>query len=689
MVEPKCGTMPRLEVRFNANPQLKASFEEQKNQFNRVMRENNAALSGNANRVSAIYTIPIVFHIVLTNSSVVTDAQIFAQLDTLNKNFSGSNTDSTKIPPYFKSLFGKSGISFCLAQRTPAGESSTGIERITTTKSSFSYTDDGVKHTSGSGADSWDASKYFNVWICQLSNSIVGYSTFPQDGTEDEQGVAVDYRSLPGGSFTTFNGGKTLVHESGHYFNLYHIWGDDNGACTGTDYVDDTPNQSDATSGCYTGIKTDNCTPSGNGIMYQNFMDYSSDACMVMFTTQQVARMESAMALYRSSLLSSDGCQPVVLRNYDAQIVSVNQPGQRLCSPLFTPAITIKNRGIQTLNSLTITVEIDDITVATSAWNGSLARSATASIVLNNIAASTGNHMLNITISQPNNNADENPADDMAAVAFQYYAPVAAVSESFENSSFPMPGWDIVNSRGVTWQRVTGIAKTGNASVMINNLENNAAGEKDDLRLPGITLAASIDTAFLSFQVAAATSSATSTINNTWDTLEVLASTDCGASYTSLYKKWGSSLVTRTTATEAAFAPAATEWRKDSINLAAYIGTGNLLLAFRNTNGSENNIYLDDVNLRTVTVNPNLKARGFLVSPNPTSGAIAVQFYPQPVNLIAIQVYSITGQKIKELYTGGNANNYYSFDLSSHASGTYIIRAVFTDRVVVKKIIKF
>lgn len=681
--------MERLETKLNSNPALKLRFEEQRTQFNRVMQESASALPGTANRVTAVYPIPIVFHIVLANPSVVTDAQIRAQIDTLNKEYSGSNGDSTKIPSYFKSLFGRSGISFCLAQRTPEGESTTGIERITTSKASFNYADDAVKHVSTGGANIWDASKYLNVWICQLSNSIVGYSTFPQDGSEDEQGVAIDYRSLPGGSLTAYNGGKTLVHEAGHYFNLYHIWGDDGGACTGTDYVDDTPNQADATSGCYTGIKTDNCTPSGNGIMYQNFMDYSNDACMVMFTSQQVARMESAIAVYRSSLLSSDACQPAVVRNYDAQIISISQPGQRLCSPLFAPVITIKNKGIQTLSSLVITVKIDDITVANATWNGTLAKSATAVVNLSNLSASTGNHILSIAVSQPNGNPDEEPGDNTSSLAFQYYAPVATLSESFEDTAFPPPGWDIVNSNGVTWQRVTGIAKTGNASVMINNLDNSVTGQKDDLRSPNLILASSLDTAFLSFQVAAATYTAANTAGNTWDTLEVLASTDCGANYVSLYKKWGSSLVTRTTATENAFAPTAAEWRKDSINLNAYIGASNLLIAFRNTNGNENNIYLDDVNLRTVTVNPNLKSSGFLVTPNPTSGAIAVQFYPQPTNLSAIQVYSITGQRITELYTGGNANNYYRFDLSNQASGTYIIRAVFTDRVVVKKIVKY
>ena len=684
----RCGTIPLLEARLNRNPALRVRFEQQRIEFNRIVQERIAA---RAFQADAVYTIPVVFHIVVTNPSLVTDAQIQAQLDTLNKDYAGLNGDSVRVPSYFKPVFGRSNIRFCLAQRTPSGDLSTGIERTTTTQTSFSNSTDAVKHASSGGADSWDVNSYFNVWICPLSNNVLGYSTIPQDGSGNDQGVVIDYRSLPGGSLTSYNGGKTLTHETGHYFNLYHIWGDDNGACTGTDYVDDTPNQGNSSSTCVSGIKLDNCTTSGNGIMYQNYMDYTSDACLVMFTLMQVARMESALTLYRPSLLTSNGCQPPVLNNYDAQILSISQPAQRLCSASLTPVITIRNKGAQTLTSLLIIARIDGVAVINLNWTGSLARTATAAVTLNTITTAAGNHTISFTLVRPNGNPDEDSSNNVLSSAYQYYPPVEAVTEGFENSSYPPQAWDVINpDNGITWQRVTGIAKTGNASVKMDNLNNSSTGQTDDLRMPTLAISSTVDTAYLSFQVAAATYTgiATTTPNNIWDTLEVLASTDCGATYRSLYKKWGSSLVTRTAATTTAFVPASTEWRKDSINLSSYIGSPNLLIAFRNTSGYENNIYLDDVNFRTITVNPNLKAKGFLVTPNPTSGNIAVQFYPQPTNLLAIQVFSMTGQKLAEVVTRGQTNNYYSFNLGNYASGTYIVRAVFSDQVVVRKIIK-
>lgn len=687
-VAEKCGTMQHLQKKLQQNVELKNKFEQDRSRFNEMVAQK--VTNRQTLRTEATILIPIVFHIVMRNPGLVTDAQIQAQLDTLNKDYAGSNGDSVKIPSYFKSLFGKSSIQFCLAKRTPDGDPTSGIVRVTTTDSSFSI-NDAVKYSSTNGDDSWNTDNYFNVWICALSGGVLGYSTFPNDGSPKEQGVVMDYRSLPGGAFNAYNGGKTLIHEAGHYFNLYHIWGDDDGTCRGTDYVMDTPSQADASTGCPGGVVTDSCSPSSSGIMYQNYMDYSDDPCLVMFTTEQVARMQNALTTYRSSLFTSNGCKPVVLMTYDVQQKTIGQPFQRICTPNFTPTITFKNRGTQTLTSLQINATIDNNNVVTTNWTGSLASFASTTITLTSLTATTGDHVLTIWTSNPNANADEDPTNDTLRINFQYYLPLTQVKESFESIAFPPTAWDVVNTdNGITWQRAAGIAKTGNASAMIDNYNNSQIGQKDDLRMPQISIPAGTDSAFLSFQVAAATYTDITTQGNMWDTLEVLASTDCGTTYQSLYKKWAGTLVTKTTATTNEFIPTANEWRKDSINLANYIGSSNLLIAFRNTSGYENNIYLDDVNLRTVIINPNLKAQGFLVTPNPTKGMIAVQFYPQPTKLSAIQLFNELGQQLQELkITSGQVNNYYSFNLGAYTSGTYYVRVVFTDKVVTKKIIKF
>lgn len=685
VVDEQCGTMLRLQAKFESNPELKIRFEARRQQFNKAFKNGSYKLSRSAN-TSSSSTIPVVFHIVMNDPNTVTDDQIQAQLETLNTNFAGLNADSTKVPSYFKSLFARSSIQFCLAQQTPGGESTSGIERVTTRRTSFTA-NDAVKHASTGGADIWNGDNYVNIWICALSNNILGYSTFPDDGIPDEQGIVIDYRTLPGGTFAAYNTGKTLTHEAGHYFNLYHIWGDDEGACSGTDYVDDTPNQSASSSGCYSGIRTDNCTPSGNGIMYQNYMDYSSDACLVMFTTEQAGRMESAFLEYRYSLLTSIGCQPPAARNYDVELTSIGQPVQRLCTGAFTPAVTIKNKGRNTLTKLTISAHIDGGSISSYTWTGTLAYLETTSINLKTLNTETGLHTFTVYVTNPNDEADEDPANDSLSLAYQYYNAVKNVSEGFEGSQFPPEGWDVVNSDNtVTWQKNAGVAHSGNASAMMHNFEYSSPGAIDDLRLPTIMLTG-VDSAFLSFTVAAAAYTALNTPGNIWDTLEVLASTDCGQTYTSLYKKYGSGLVTTARVATTEFVPSADEWRKDSIDLKYYIGMSDVMLVFRNTNGYENNIYLDDINIRTVTINANLKSKGFLVTPNPASDAVTVQFYPPPAGLRAIQVFTMSGQKIIQIPVNGQINT-YNINLGRYAPGIYIVTAVFADRILSKKIIK-
>jgi hypothetical protein len=300
-----CGTMQVLEEQFKRDPAFRKKFEQQRIIFNSAAASRIYS-SQNNQRTEAIAAIPVVFHVVLPNGATVTDQQVLAQIDTLNKDYGGTNGDSVNIPPYFKPLFGKSIIRFCLAQQGPDGLPTTGINYYATNQTSFPN-DNTVKHAATGGADAWNTEKYLNVWLCPLANNILGFSTFPNDNAPADQGVVIDYRSIPGGSYAGYNLGKTLTHEVGHYFNLYHIWGDDNGGCNGSDFIDDTPNQGDFTSGNPVGVKTDNCTTVSPGVMYQNFMDYTKDFYLVLFTTSQVARMETALALYRLPLLTSLG----------------------------------------------------------------------------------------------------------------------------------------------------------------------------------------------------------------------------------------------------------------------------------------------------------------------------------------------------------------------------------------------
>jgi hypothetical protein len=275
------------------------------------------AISENNLRVStpdAIIKIPVVVHVVYrTATQNISDQQIQTQIDVLNADFRLANTDKTKIPSYFLGVAADANIEFCLASKNPSGNATTGIVRTST---SLTQVGDIVTEKVKQLSTGWDRTKYLNIWVCEIEQGggILGYAVVAQDGQSsgNKDGVVIDYRYFgtigTGASDPDFNKGRTATHEIGHYFGLDHIWGDDEGSfneCQGSDFVNDTPNQSDDTGGCPTGVYSDLCAPNANGRMYQNFMDYTEDACMVMFTAGQKTRMLNAIETYRVGLKTS------------------------------------------------------------------------------------------------------------------------------------------------------------------------------------------------------------------------------------------------------------------------------------------------------------------------------------------------------------------------------------------------
>jgi hypothetical protein len=225
------------------------------------------------------------------------------------------------------------------------------------------------------------------------------------------------------------------------------------------------------------------------------------------------------------------------------------------------------------------------------------------------------------------------------------------------------------------------IELTGKNSIMIENIGYKYPPDHDDLRFPPTTIPSGIDSAYLSFNLAAANTTIGSAA------LQLLVSTDCGSTYDVLYNKSGAGLAT-TKPTDNYFIPLSAEWRKDSVDLSPYIGKSNLLICFRSTDSFGNNTFLDDVILRTETLNPLLATEKILITPNPVSGYLTVQFYSQPNDLKNILILNSLGQKLKEIVINGTGNRQYDIDLSDKPKGVYLVMVVFENRKVVKKLIK-
>ena len=261
----------------------------------------------------AVVTIPVVVHVVYFNSTQnISDAQIQSQLDVLNADFRRLNADAGNTPSAFQGLAADCEVNFCLATQDANGNATTGIQRRQTTVNGFSYTNDAVKFFSSGGLDAWDRNKYLNLWVCNINGGILGYAQFP-GGPANTDGVVCDYQYFGtiGTATAPFDQGRTATHEVGHWLNCYHIWGDDGTSCTGTDQVSDTPNQADENYGCPS-FPTVSCSNGPNGDMFMNYMDYTDDACMNMFSSGQKSRMQSLFGTggARASLATSPGCQP-------------------------------------------------------------------------------------------------------------------------------------------------------------------------------------------------------------------------------------------------------------------------------------------------------------------------------------------------------------------------------------------
>jgi hypothetical protein len=253
------------------------------------------------NRSSApVITIPVVVHVVWnTAAENISDAQILSQIEVLNEDFRRLNSDADNV-------WGQAAdteIEFCLANVDPNGNATTGITRTQTSNTSFS-TNDNVKFTSSGGKDAWPSSSYMNIWICDISGGIIGYAQFP-GGPASTDGIVVDYTTTGniGTATAPFDLGRTATHEVGHYLNLRHIWGD--GGCGASDLVADTPDSDGPNNGCNT--STVSC---GTTDMVQNYMDYTDDDCMNLFTAGQTSRMRALFNSggFRASLLNSTAC---------------------------------------------------------------------------------------------------------------------------------------------------------------------------------------------------------------------------------------------------------------------------------------------------------------------------------------------------------------------------------------------
>lgn len=288
-------------------------------------------------------TIPVIVHVVYkTAAENISDARVQEQIRILNDDFAATNADRNNYVPAVYENVKSTGakINFSLLQ----------IIRKQTNVNAFS-TNDAMKFSSQGGSDAVSPEKNLNIWVCNMSGGILGYAQFP-GGPVETDGVVVLYSAF-GNTSGNYDKGRTATHEVGHYFNLRHIWGDRR---CGSDLVDDTPSHDGANYGCPGAGATSNCKGPVTE-MWMNYMDYTYDRCMYMFSQDQVLRMQATMVEGgpRAGMVTAARTEPIV-----SGVSRGEQPAGEVINQQFQiyPTLTKSNINVRFFSSNSGTAEL-------------------------------------------------------------------------------------------------------------------------------------------------------------------------------------------------------------------------------------------------------------------------------------------------------------------------------------------
>ncbi|SFC03860.1 zinc-dependent metalloproteinase lipoprotein, BF0631 family [Flexibacter flexilis DSM 6793] len=585
----------RLAQQYPQQRGTNAQFEQWISQKMQEEQTKRLANNNNTNSTQAtLIKIPVIVHVIHNGQAVgtapnISAAQIQSQIDVLNEDF----RKKVGTAGYNTNVVGADmEIEFVLALRNPSGTTlaEPGIHRYN--GGAASYTEATLESTI-KPATSWDPTKYLNLWTVNFGGAdaqTLGYAQFPNssglaglnanEGVSNTDGVVIgaSYFGRVGSVSAPFNKGRTATHEIGHWLGLRHIWGD---ASCGTDYCNDTPVHAEENyaptsnpNGCFTHPKSNTCGTADE--MFENYMDYTNDACMNIFTNDQKSRMRTVMtnSPRRAELINSTVATPA-----GVPVPSFTSNTDGGCAPV-TITYTNTSTGSPTAYS----------------WSFPGGTPSTSTATNPTVTYSTAG-VYDVTLTATNASGSASTTSSQYVFVGNPTTYTLPASFGFEVANMPV-GWLIGNpDADTTWRRIgVGAFGTSSYSAYINNYEYDGVGKIDAIYTAKYSFA-NATSGQLKFDVAYAAYSATSA-----DTLLLYYSTDCGNTFTQFYKKGGNTLSTNggVYVTSSKFLPTASQWRTETITLPTILnGKSNVMFAFVNKCDYGNNLYLDNINIST------------------------------------------------------------------------------------------
>lgn len=637
-----------------------------------------AATSPVENR-AAIYTIPVVFHVIHTNGvENISREQVLDQMRVLNQDYNLLNPNLSKLRSVFKGLEADCQIKFELATIDPNGKCFDGINRV--------YSPVGNNHDMTNEQAKklviWDYKKYLNIWVvtnivsADASGQVLGYAVFPFNNNPNGDGIVVRHDRVGTiGTAVASDSGRTLTHEVGHWLGLFHTF---QGGCADQDLIDDTP----PVESTFTNA---NCPTNGNSCstdspdkpdMWENYMDYSNGSCQCLFTAKQKVRMHGFLKQSpRSSNVSA------------ANLIATGVTPQALAPvAAFVSSSTTICAG-QSVKFYDISCKSDPTAWS---WTFTGASQTSSSIANPTVTYQTpGKYQVSLTVQNTKGSNSITKTDYITVLPAQATLK-PMYTETFENGN---PTGFTDNTK-MTHSSLTGsqfelYSKAGYNSANSFRapiVTNSNVGSVYSITLPAIDVSSTTGVKFTFM-----TSYAQPSVDVT-EILRIYASSDCGGTFNQVIERSGTGLAyTGQTYTSNFIPSAANQWKLTGLTSLSSIGLNtskSLIFRIDVISAGGNPVYIDNINISTFTAGTEVIKNNiahFQIVPNPINDQSVMLVDLKEMAETKVRIMDMQGRLIHEYSAGIKNPGMHQIDLEGTenlSSGLYLAQLVANHSVI-------